>query len=77
MHDPEGNSLTFTVTSTLPSYISFAGDTFTFSPTYSLAPVTTSITFKAFDGYHYQTETFNFNVLNDYPLLNTGFSITT
>lgn len=77
MHDPEGNTLTYSVTSALPSYITFSGDTFTFNPSYTLAPATTTINFKAFDGYYYTTQTFNFNILNDYPVLDTGFSITT
>ena len=57
-----------TVTSVLPSYVSFSGFSFTFKPGYALTPVTVPIAFYVSDEVNTMSYSFNLQVLNNPPV---------
>ncbi|TNV87015.1 hypothetical protein FGO68_gene9017 [Halteria grandinella] len=67
-YDPDGNSLTLTVTSTLPSYITLTGFTFTINPSFAIAATVVPVTYTISDGVNTLPQfQFIVTVINDPP----------
>jgi hypothetical protein len=77
MTDPEGGPVTIAdTTSTLPSFVTFSGGTFSWTLTYSLPPSQNLITFRGSDGINNVDKQFFINITNQVPKRNTGWSPT-
>ncbi|TNV87415.1 hypothetical protein FGO68_gene7691 [Halteria grandinella] len=69
VYDPDGNAITLVVTSTLPSYITCSGFTFTINPSYAIAAATITVTFTISDGVNTLPQfMFIVTVINDPPI---------
>ncbi|TNV74570.1 hypothetical protein FGO68_gene4825 [Halteria grandinella] len=74
-YDPDGNSLTLAVTSTLPSYITRSSFVFTINPPFSVAATVITVTYTINDQVNtLPTFTFQVTIINEPPILNQNIA---